>query len=125
MLHRFPWLARTTRGVAVSGRFELKVSAAAWATALSSLAVWALQTYVFKGEVPVPVSAAVQVVIPTFVTFAAGYLAKHTPRPDLVAQGDEAAGPEDVGGRHVLDGEATDIPVSQLGTRDLPRHDEQ
>ena len=98
----------------MSGPIELKVSAATIATALSGLAVWVLQTYVFRGDVPMPVSAAVQVVVPAVVAFLAGYLAKHTPRPDLAVQDDEAAGPENVTGRHVLDGEATDIPVSQF-----------
>ena len=90
-----------------SGPIELKVSAATVAAAVSSLAVWALQTYVFGGDVPAEVSGAMQVIVPAIITFVAGYLTKHTPRPDLTAT-------PDPGGRHVLDGGPTDIPVSRL-----------
>ena len=73
-----------------TGPVETKVSAATAAAALSSLAVWALQSYVFAGEVPAPVAAAIQILIPAALTFAAGWCVRHTPRPDL----------DDTPGRH-------------------------
>ena len=84
----------------MSGPIEVKVSAAAIASALTGLGLWALQVYVFRGEVPLPVLAAVQTVIPALVTFFAGYLAPHTPRPSLRA----------VAGAHALDGDLPDPP---------------
>ena len=94
----------------MTGPVETKVQAATVASAVSGLGLWALQTYVFHGEVPLPVLAAVQVVVPAVVTFVAGWLAPHTPRPDL------SSGPlldphtgvfipqdEEPSGRHVLD----------------------
>ena len=123
----------------MAGPVETKVSAAAIASATTGLGLWALQTYVFHGNVPLPVLAAMQAVVPAAVTFAAGYLAPHTPRPDLgidpaldVAPGDTAEfAPEDLAdargsvvhtgdnsvdgsGRHALDDDPTDIPVSRL-----------
>lgn len=68
-----------------SGPIEAKVSAATIAAALSSLIVWVLQAYVFRGEVPLPVSATVQVVVPAVSAFAAGFIARHTPRTDVDA----------------------------------------
>ena len=65
-----------------SGPVEAKVSAATAAAAVSSLAVWVLQAYVFRGDVPPPVAAAVQVVVPAVITFAVGWLTRHTPRVD-------------------------------------------
>lgn len=70
-----------------SGPVEVKVSAAAIATALSGFAVWAAQTYWFRGEVPAPVVAVIQVVVPALVAFTAGWLARHTPRDDPDAVG--------------------------------------
>lgn len=68
-----------------TGPVEVKVSAATVAAAVSSLIVWALQQYAFRGEVPLPVSAAVQVVVPAVCAFAAGFAARHTPRTDVDA----------------------------------------
>jgi hypothetical protein len=69
--------------VASSGPIETKVKASTTAGAFAALVLWALDTYVFKdGAVPEVVSAAVDVLVVSIVTFAAGYLAKHTPRPD-------------------------------------------
>ena len=68
-----------------TGPVESKVSAATVAAAVSSLVVWILQSYVFRGEVPFPVAAAVQVGVPALATLAASWLAPHTHRSDLDA----------------------------------------
>jgi hypothetical protein len=60
---------------------EAKVQASTAVAAVSGLALWALGTYVFKGDVPDVVASWVYVLVPGVLTFAAGYLAKHTPRP--------------------------------------------
>jgi len=73
----------------VSGPVEVKVSAATIASAVSGLGLWALQTYVFRTDVPLPVIAAVTTVVPAIVTFVAGYMAPHTPRPDLRCDPDD------------------------------------
>jgi hypothetical protein len=59
---------------------ERKVTASTGAAAVSGLALWALGTYVFKGAVPDVVVSWTYVIVPAVLTFAAGYLAKHTPR---------------------------------------------
>ena len=64
---------------------ETKVQASTGAAAVSGLALWALGHYVFKGSVPDVVASWVYVLVPAAVTFAAGYLAKHTPRPAVPA----------------------------------------
>ena len=60
---------------------EAKVKASTAAAALSGLALWALGRYVFRGEVPDVVVSWVYVIVPSVITFAAGYLARHTARP--------------------------------------------
>lgn len=61
---------------------ETKVKASTAAGALSGLALWALGRYVFKGSgVPDVVASWVYVLVPGLITFAAGYLARHTPVP--------------------------------------------
>jgi hypothetical protein len=60
---------------------ETKVKASAAAAALSGLALWALGRYVFKGDVPDVVASWVYVIVPSALTFGAGYLARHTPGP--------------------------------------------
>lgn len=97
----------------MSGPLELKVSAASVGAVLSGLVVWALQTYAFRGDVPLPVDAAVQVLIPAAVALGAGWLAKHTPRPDLQVDPVDVAAAEDEG-RHVLDDDPDDIPVGRI-----------
>jgi hypothetical protein len=78
---------------------EHKVQASTAAAAVSGLALWALGTYVFKGDVPDVVVSWVYVIIPAALAFGAGYLAKHTPRPGeqpkyrLPASGPPAAAP--------------------------------
>lgn len=110
----------------MSGPIETKVSAATIASAVSGLGLWALQTYVFKTDVPLPVIAAVTTVVPAVITFAVGYLAPHTPRPDLQARWRDAPDDGDheswgdhgpwvaPAGRHALDDEPQDIPASQF-----------
>ena len=42
--------------------------------------LWIIGRYLFKGDVPDVVASWVYVAVPAIVTFAAGYLTKHTPR---------------------------------------------
>jgi hypothetical protein len=60
---------------------ETKVQAGTGAAAVSGLALWALGHYVLKDGVPDVVASWVYVIVPGLLTFGAGYLAKHTPRP--------------------------------------------
>ena len=122
----------------MSGVVETKVAASTIAAALTGVGLWVLQTYAFHGDVPLPVLAAVQTIVPAFVTFAAGYMAPHTPRPDLreygtptqpetvlTADPDEVVPsvdkPVDISGRrsrHADDGEPADVPVRHYLTHD-------
>ena len=68
----------------MAAQVETKVQASTAAAAVSGLALWALGHYVFKGSVPDVVASWVYVLVPGVLTFAVGYLAKHTPRPDAV-----------------------------------------
>jgi hypothetical protein len=61
---------------------EGKVKAGTAAAAVSGLALFALGRYVFKGAVPDVVASWVYAIVPALITFAAGYAAKHTIRPD-------------------------------------------
>lgn len=76
----------------MSAPIETKViaatSGAGVGTAISGFILWILDTYAF-GDVPVPDAIVVLVwaVVPISVTFLSGFFAKHTPRPDLLAQG--------------------------------------
>jgi hypothetical protein len=60
---------------------ETKVQASTGAAAVSGLALYLLGRYVFKGSVPGEVVSWTYVLVPAVLTFAAGYLARHTPRP--------------------------------------------
>ncbi len=63
---------------------ETKVKAATAGAVLTAFALWVLARYVFKAEdVPGPVAAVVGLAITGAVTSIAGYVARHTPRPDL------------------------------------------
>jgi hypothetical protein len=58
---------------------EGKVKASTAAAAVSGIALWIIGRYAFKGgAVPDVVASWVYVLVPAVVTFAAGYLAKHT-----------------------------------------------
>jgi hypothetical protein len=69
----------------MAAQVETKVQASTATAALSGLALFALGRYVFKGSVPDVVASWVYVLVPGLLTFAAGYLARHTPRPDIPA----------------------------------------
>jgi hypothetical protein len=60
---------------------ETKVQASTAAAAASGLILWALGAYVFKGGVPDVIVSWVYVLVPGVLAFAAGYLARHSPRP--------------------------------------------
>ena len=64
---------------------EAKVQTSTAVAAVSGLALWALGHYVFKTGVPDVVASWIYVLVPGLLTFAAGYLARHTPRPDIPA----------------------------------------
>ena len=82
----------------MAGPVETKVQASTAAAAVSGLALWTLGHYVFRTGVPDVVASWVYVLVPAAVTFGAGYLAKHTPRPALppVGGGEYAATPLNV-----------------------------
>lgn len=63
---------------------EPKVTAASGGAAITGLALWALGTYVFHGDVPAPVDAVVLTIGPGAVAFAAGWWARHMERPATV-----------------------------------------
>ena len=65
----------------MAAQVEAKVQASTAAAAVSGLALWSLGRYVFRGSVPDVVASWIYVTVPGLLTFAAGYLAKHTPRP--------------------------------------------
>jgi hypothetical protein len=60
---------------------ERKVQASTGAAAVSGLILWALGTYVFKGDVPDVVVSWTYVLVPAAITFLAGWAARHTYRP--------------------------------------------
>ena len=65
----------------MAARVETKVTASSLAAALSGVALWALQTYVFKGgNVPAGAVTLVDVGVPAACAWVAGYFAPHTPR---------------------------------------------
>ncbi len=74
---------------------EAKVKASTAAAAVAGLALWLLSRYVFHGGVPPFAQAEIYVVAPAVVTFAAGWFAKHTPRPGVPAAAPQvpASGP--------------------------------
>ena len=70
----------------MAAAIETKVTASTGAAAVSGLALWVLGHYVFKAGVPDVVASWVYVLVPAAVTFAAGYLARHSPRPVAAAR---------------------------------------
>ena len=65
----------------MTGPVETKVKASTAAAAVSGIVLWILGKYVFKGTVPDVIASWTYVLVPAVITFAAGYIAKHTPRP--------------------------------------------
>jgi hypothetical protein len=61
---------------------ERKVQASTAAAAASGLLLWILSRYVFKSAVPDVVASWVYAAVPGVLAFAAGWLTRHTPRPD-------------------------------------------
>jgi hypothetical protein len=59
---------------------ETKVKAASTAAAITGLVLSLLGAYVFRGAVPEWGQAAIDTVVTGGLTFAAGWLARHTPR---------------------------------------------
>jgi hypothetical protein len=72
---------------------ERKVQASTAAAAVSGLLLWALGTYAFKGAVPDVVTSWVYALVPAGITFAAGYITRHTPRPAPAPAAAPPAGP--------------------------------
>lgn len=68
---------------------EAKVKTSSAAAAVTGLILSALATYVFGGEVPGAVeqivTQVVGTVVPAAVTYAAGWVTRHTPRVDIEA----------------------------------------
>ena len=64
-------------------QIETKVQAGTASAAVAGVALWALQTYVFKSGMPQGVESLVYLAVPAVLAGAAGYLAPHTHRPDL------------------------------------------
>ena len=62
---------------------ETKVRAGTLSAAAAGVALWVLQTYVFKGGMPQGVESLVYLAVPAVLAGAAGYLAPHTHRPGL------------------------------------------
>jgi hypothetical protein len=69
-----------------SGPVESKVKYATLGAALAGVAVWSLETYVFRGVVPVPIQALIDIAVPAIAVFGFGYSAHHTWRGDPDAQ---------------------------------------
>jgi hypothetical protein len=65
-----------------TGPVEAKVKWGGAGAAVGGLVVWALETYVFHGSVPVPVQAFIDLAVPAGLAWVLGYAAKHTFRDD-------------------------------------------
>lgn len=63
---------------------ETKVTAGSLSAAAAGVALWALQTWVFKSGTPDGVVSLVYLVVPAVIAGAGAYLAPHTHRPDLL-----------------------------------------
>lgn len=62
---------------------EKKVSAATGSAAVAGIIMWILGEHVFKGEIPPEVATLIAWLVPAVAAFIGGYLARHTPRPDI------------------------------------------
>lgn len=65
-----------------TGPVESKVKGATLGAAAAGLCVWLLENYLFKGVVPVPVQAFIDVAIPAGLALLLGWSAPHTWRHD-------------------------------------------
>lgn len=65
-----------------TGPVESKVKMGAFGAAVAGVVVWTLETYVFRGAVPLPIQALIDIAVPAVAAFAFGYAAKHTFRND-------------------------------------------
>jgi hypothetical protein len=92
---------------------ETKVKASTAAAAVSGIVLWIIGRYAFKGgAVPDVVASWVYVAVPAVVTFGAGYLAKHTPRPAPAASALMGAGVSSAAAASgVRDGEPLEVIV--------------
>ena len=72
----------STRRAATPAAVETKVTAATAAATFTSFVLWLLAQYVFPGDVPAPVVGIVTLLVTGAATFAAGYMARHTPRTE-------------------------------------------
>lgn len=73
-------LVDTADATASPASVEPKVKAATAAATVATFLLWVLGTYVFRGEVPLPVQGIVALVVTGGGTFVAGYLARHVNR---------------------------------------------
>lgn len=64
------------------GPVEAKVKWGGVGAAVGGVIVWALETYTFHGNVPVPVQALIDLAVPAGLAWLLGYSAKHTFRDD-------------------------------------------
>jgi hypothetical protein len=65
-----------------SGPVEAKVTYATVGAAIAGVLIWALETYLFRGVVPLPVQALIDIAVPALSAFGFGYAARHTFRND-------------------------------------------
>jgi len=68
-------------GARVETRVETKVQAGTLSAVVGGIAVWALQTYVFKGNISPGLVSLIYAAVPGVLALAGGYLAPHSPRP--------------------------------------------
>lgn len=58
------------------------MAAASVASAVAGVVLWALDKWAFEGDTPDAFQVLVFVAVPGLVAFAAGWVARHTPRTD-------------------------------------------
>src|SRR6266702_4076079 len=68
-------------GARVETRVETKVQAGTLSAVVGGIAVWALQTYVLKGNISPGLVSLIYAAVPGILALAGGYLAQHSPRP--------------------------------------------
>src|SRR5205823_746199 len=60
---------------------EAKVQAGTLSAVVGGIAVYLLQTYAFRGDVPAGIVSLIYAAVPGLLALAGGYLAPHSPRP--------------------------------------------